>query len=554
MLHLPDWSKIDLPEHERRIQSIIGVNAALYLPLLHQGECIGLLALASKQANVFSANDIELAKSFRDQALIAIQNTRMFNETREALERQTATADILKVIASSPSDVQPVFEAIAERANRLIGGLSTAVLRVVGDQIHLAAFTSMGEVADRALQALYPRPVAEVTGVDRLREGRTVQITGYRNCVRCPWEYPGSRAASRLPQHPVHSADSRPRAARDHRRHAPGARRVRPRLATAQDLRRPGRDRHPERAAVQRDPGGAGAADRHRRHPEGHRQFAVGRAAGVRGYRRAIEALVDALSTTVFRLVDGVMHLKAFTPTSPQADAALKALFPAPLSNFSWGEAVRGGEIHRVVDTENEIDELARPARLRGFRSMLFVPLMRDGARSALIAVTRVEPGPFADHHVAVLQTFADQAVIAIENARLFDEVQAKYARPRGIAAQQTATADVLKVISRSAFDLDAVFDTLDRLGGVDFATRQTGVIFLRDGDRFVAPRSATSARVRRDILRQIRRARSTRPRHGRALLTRRGRPHPGRSARSRLQFARAAASLALSRSCSACR
>jgi two-component system, NtrC family, sensor kinase len=121
-LHLPDWSLIDVPEYERRIQERYGINSALYLPLVREGECIGLLALAGRRAGMFGESEIVLAESFRDQALIAIENTRLFNETKEALERQTATADILKVIASSPSDVQPVFEAIVGSAKRLLGG------------------------------------------------------------------------------------------------------------------------------------------------------------------------------------------------------------------------------------------------------------------------------------------------------------------------------------------------------------------------------------------------------------------------------------------------
>src|ERR1019366_1890004 len=230
----------------------MGFRSIMSVPLMHEGRSIGTIGVAREEPGLFPVAAVSLLQTFADQAVIAIQNARLFNETKEALERQTATADILKVIANSPTDVQPVFEAIAERSKRL----------------------------------------------------------------------------------------------------------------------------------------------------------------------------VDALSTTVFRLEDGVMHLRAFTPTNPEADATLKAMFPAPLSNFSWSEAIGNGEIYRVVDTELEIEGLRELARLRGFRSMLFVPLLRDRKPIGVIAVTRVEPGPFVEHHVRVLQTFADQAVIAIENVRMFDEVQ----------------------------------------------------------------------------------------------------------------------------------
>ena len=324
-LQLPDWSTIDLPEHERHIREKYGINSSLFLPLLRAGECVGLLALARKRASIFGESEISLAESFRDQALIAIENTRLFNETQEALERQTATADILKVIASSPTDAQPVFEAIAERSKRL----------------------------------------------------------------------------------------------------------------------------------------------------------------------------VDALSTTVFRLEDGVMHLKAFTSTDPEADATLQSMFPAPLSNFSWGEAISSGEIHRVVDTELEIEAMRELARLRGFRSMLFVPLLRDRKPIGVIAVTREEPGPFIEHHVQQLQTFADQAVIAIENVRLFDEVQARTEDLRESLQQQTATADVLKVISRSAFDLKSVLTTLTE-SAKSLCGASLGIICLRDGEvmRLQAESGCTQAFV----------------------------------------------------------
>ena len=135
--------------------------------------------------------------------------------------------------------------------------------------------------------------------------------------------------------------------------------------------------------------------------------------------------LVHGLSTTVLSMVNDVVHLSAFTPTNPDADAALKAYFPKPLSELPFAAAIRRGEIYRLPDTEAE-PALRDLARMRGYRSMLFLPLLQDGAPIGMIGQTRVDPGPFDENHVQLLKTFADQAVIAISNVRLFQEVQAR--------------------------------------------------------------------------------------------------------------------------------
>jgi len=273
----------EFPEGHRRA-SEQGHRCSLAVPLLREGDAIGAITLRRLEPLAFDRKQVALLQTFADQAVIAIENARLFTETQEALERQTATADILKVIASSPSDVQPVFEAIAERSNRLVNGLSTAV----------------------------------------------------------------------------------------------------------------------------------------------------------------------------YSIVDDVQHLMAFTPINPAADQALKAFFPAKLSMLIGGETIRTGKIFRITDTEKLDDKpsLRDMARLRGWRSLVLVPLLRDNKVIGQISVTRKDPGSFADHHVALLQTFADQAVIAIENARLFTETQEALER-------QTATADVLKVISRSSVELGSVLNTL---------------------------------------------------------------------------------------------
>ena len=122
------------PNRERA--RVRGFRAALSVPMLRDGEPIGVISVSRSEAGAFAASEVELLQTFADQAVIAIENARLFNETQEALERQTATADILKVIASSPDDVQPVFAAIAASAKRLTEGFSTAVYQVVGDMVH----------------------------------------------------------------------------------------------------------------------------------------------------------------------------------------------------------------------------------------------------------------------------------------------------------------------------------------------------------------------------------------------------------------------------------
>ena len=129
-------------------------------PLMNQDACIGFIACTRRETGVLADHHVELLQTFADQAVIAIENARLFNETQEALERQTATADILKVIASSPSDVQPVFDAIAESAKRLLGSHTAVVTRVIDGVVHFAAGTAENEAALHGVQGLLPYPLS----------------------------------------------------------------------------------------------------------------------------------------------------------------------------------------------------------------------------------------------------------------------------------------------------------------------------------------------------------------------------------------------------------
>jgi GAF domain-containing protein len=475
-----------VPATNREMARLRGYRSMVFTPLMSSGTPIGMISITRKEPGSLAAHHVQLLQTFADQAVIAIENVRLFNETREALERQTATADILKVIASSPSDVQPVFDAIATSAKRLIGGFSAAVTRFVGDEFHLVAFTPTNPTADEALQASFPMPRAEWSPFDLVRGGETVQFTdtdsqgvppvnremarlrGTRSMVFTPLmsngipigmisvtrKEPGSFTAHYI-QLLQTFADQAVIAIENTRLFKETQEALERQTATADILK-----------VIASSPSDVQP---------------VFEAIAERSNR-----LVEGFSTGVYSLVDDTLYLKAFTRINPEADAALQASFPRPLSELSFGEHIRDGEIVQIPDIEAAV-EMSMPAlqdmaRLRGFRGVLFVPLLRDRATIGLISVTRKEPGAFAAHHIQLLQTFADQAVIAIENVRLFDEVQAKTGDLTEALQQQTATSDVLKVISRSAFDLQAVLTTLVR-SALDLCNAPIGSFFLREGD-----------------------------------------------------------------------
>ena len=126
IVHIPDV--LTDPEYPRqRVAEQTGFRGALGVPMMREGQIVGVITVARAEAGLFSDKQVELLKTFADQAVIAIENVRLFNETKEALERQTATAEILKVISSSPTDVQPVFDAIVRNAVTLCDAMFAAV-------------------------------------------------------------------------------------------------------------------------------------------------------------------------------------------------------------------------------------------------------------------------------------------------------------------------------------------------------------------------------------------------------------------------------------------
>ena len=146
----------------------LGFRAILCIPLIREGVTIGAISLRDTKVRLFTDRQVALLQTFADQAVIAIENVRLFNETKEALEQQTATGEILRVISSSPTDVQPVFDVIVERAVRLCGARFGRVYRYDGDTIHMVAGYGLGAAGLGVVHRIFPRPASADTIVGRV--------------------------------------------------------------------------------------------------------------------------------------------------------------------------------------------------------------------------------------------------------------------------------------------------------------------------------------------------------------------------------------------------
>jgi two-component system NtrC family sensor kinase len=527
-LHLPDWSAIELPEHERRIHETYGINSSLFLPLLLRGgECFGLLALASKRPRIFGRSEISLAESFRDQAVIAIENTRLFNETQEALEQQKASADILSVISNSVADPQPVFDKILRSIEHLFGADERFVFLVGEDGLlHIGAVH--GPNAERA-RALFPVPLQGSASEVAIRERRLVTHANVFDDTDVP---PILReTAHRFGKN--YSMAVAPMLWEDR---AIGS------IFVGRTSMEPFGDRECSLLRTFADQAVIAIQNARlfeqvqakSRDLEESLQQQIATADVLRIISRSVAHAAPVFDTILescqrlFNPYDAAVYLvegdRVRGVARRGAGAGDWGADSMPLEGSSTGVAIaqrRPVHFPDLADKADLPEDKRAVVKETGGMTVLYAPMISQDSGVGSLVVTRRPAKPFTEAEIGLIQTFADQAVIAIENARLFEEVQAKTADLTESLQQQTATADVLKIISRSAFDLQAVFDTLTS-SAVDLLGVHSGTICVRDGELF-RYRSAAGAYWTEELWRYLQEHPVTPGRHtaaGRVILS----------------------------------
>jgi GAF domain-containing protein/HAMP domain-containing protein len=459
-IHVSDVLNSDEYPEGKEMALRFGHRATLAVPLLREGTAVGAILVRRAEVRPFTDKQIDLVQNFAAQAVIAIENTRLLSELRQSLDQQTATADVLSVISSSPGDLAPVFQAMLENAVRLCEATFGNMFLFDGEAFHTAALhrADPGYAEARRqpviLRSLHPEvPLSRLVRVKTLMQiadvrtekayiegdavfATLVDVAGARTLLLVPMLKDGEligaiviyrqevRPFTDKQQDLVTNFASQAVIAIENTRLLSELRQALDQQTATADVL----------SVISSSPGDLD--------PVFHAML------------ENATRICEAKFGTLYRY-DGVGFSHAAGSGTPPELLEIQRqqgkFLPEP-----------GTLLDRVLQTRkvaHSADYAAEPslglsAKFGGARSTVAVPMLKEDELIGCIVIYRQEVRPFTENQIELVENFANQAVIAIENTRLLSEL-------RQSLQQQTATADVLKLISRSTFDLQTVFETL---------------------------------------------------------------------------------------------
>jgi len=437
--------------------------------------------------------------------VIAIENVRLFEEVQartqeltESLDRQTATSDVLNVISRSTTDLQPVLDAIIATASRLCRADDATIMKLgAGGKYHLVASNQSdlervayvrrhpvgpgrdsitGRVAlerkavhvnDAAADPEFNfgrgqgRVIRTILGVPLLRGGEVIGVIILHRRVVAPFSTKEIELVTTFADQAVIAIENVRLFEEVQARTREVSEALEQQTATSEILSVISRsltDTQPVFDAI---------------------------------VQSGLKLFPDA--AVAIAVPDGDMvRAVAIAERDPQRAAAYRSRFPFPLNReYMTSIAILDRRVVDLRDVREAPPELATGQRnflASGYRAVTMMPMLRGEAAIGVLSVVRMAPGPLTNKQLAILKTFADQAVIAIENVRLFEEVQARTRELTESLERQTATSEVLGVISRSKFNIQPVLDTIVETAGKLCRADSAGIRRLIDGEyRFAA-------------------------------------------------------------------
>jgi two-component system NtrC family sensor kinase len=483
------------------IADVAGARTIVIVPMLKENELIGTIAIFRQEVKPFTEKQIALLENFTKQAVIAIENTRLLKELRqrtddlsEALEQQTAISDILRAMSSSPGDVKPVFASVAEHAARICEAQIVDVLIVEGDRLHYAA--EFGEFGRILLGETAPLNRDSVMGRS-ICDKQPVHVVDLQSADH---DFPLGREFALALGHRTTLAVPLIREDR-----ALGT------ILVRRAEVRPFDDKHiallktfADQAAIAIENARLLNELRQRtRELQESLEYQTATADVLNVISRSttnVQPVFDAIATSAARLFapcettlttvhDGQFHWGATASLGRPVEAIqrVKSIYPIPF-DIERSPSARAVHERRIIEIPDvlapDTPETTRRAQSAGgFRSITFVPLLRDGIGIGTIILTHPEAGfKLSPKQLALVQTFADQAVIAIENARLFDEVQAKTSELTEALVYQTGSGNILKVIASSPTDVRPVLKAIVD-SACEICEALDAAVLLRDGN-----------------------------------------------------------------------